>query len=77
MTIAVTTYLRKITVGFRFDPYRFDQQHSEQIAEHYMAGLRSWIAEFSSSSDTVSLKEAVEHPTKERIESMGEISVAG
>lgn len=77
MTIAVTTYLRKITVGFRFDPYRFDQQHSEQIAEHYMAGLRSWIAEFSPSSDTVSLKEAVEHPTMERIESMGEISVAG
>jgi NRPS condensation-like uncharacterized protein len=43
VTIAITTYLRRLTVGFRCDPHFYTQQDTEEILQHYMEGIREWI----------------------------------
>ena len=48
VSIAITTYLRQLTVGIRCDPHYFDEATSKEILAMYMAGLRKWIADFAS-----------------------------
>jgi NRPS condensation-like uncharacterized protein len=42
-TIAITTYLRRLTVSLRCDPTFFDEEHTRKMLRMFMNGLRSWI----------------------------------
>ena len=43
LSIAITTYQRKLCVSFRTDPYYFDVESSKKILKMFVDSLRSWI----------------------------------
>ena len=43
IALAVTTYLRGLTVSFRCDPHHFKPEDSQAAIDHFMAGMREWI----------------------------------
>jgi hypothetical protein len=42
-TIAITTYMRRLTISLRCDPLLYRQEHAEKMLRMFMDGLRSWI----------------------------------
>jgi NRPS condensation-like uncharacterized protein len=47
MTVAVTTYQRRLTVGFRCDPHTFNESDVRKVMTHFMNGLRGWIQQYA------------------------------